>query len=323
MAFTINFGFYCVLFFVFIQGYYARGHGEHRQPHLSFHHVCAMKMDEGPCKAALEKFYFNIDTGYCESFVYGGCQGNENNFDTLEECEEMCMMTEEKNPCHLPDNPGPCRGLVPRYFFDRRSQKCTRFFYGGCYGNANNFRTLKECQAKCQQPVVVAPNREDPKPTKHVQQPPAPSNVVTEPPLDVRAHAPAGDLEEAAVDEAKEADSSDSVAAQGPNLDQVELVTAAPETPTHSQQQVLLDSEEIPPSCLSPVDRGTCEGSERRYVYNPKKKRCQLFRYSGCGGNKNNFIHKRHCMKMCMKGHGHVKLIRIKKKNSHLLNPAD
>lgn len=62
-------------------------------------------------------------------------------------------------------------------------------------------------------------------------------------------------------------------------------------------------SEFNPPEvCMSPVDRGDCDGSERRYVYNPKTQRCQAFRYSGCGGNKNNFAHKKHCIKMCMKG---------------------
>ncbi|KAL2081279.1 hypothetical protein ACEWY4_023132 [Coilia grayii] len=272
-----------------------------------------MKMDEGPCKALRERYYFNIDTGYCESFEYGGCQGNDNNFETLEECEEMCMMTEEKNPCHLPDNPGPCRGLVPRYFFDRRSQLCKRFFYGGCYGNANNFRTLKECQAKCQQPAIP-PKKDDPKEF------PAPSNVVTEPPV-VAGRAPSAKLE--AVDEVKETHVNDTVT-QGRKLEQVDVVTAAPETLTRSQQQALDTADpQIPPYCLSPIDRGTCDGSERRYGYNPKKKRCQLFRYSGCGGNKNSFIHKRHCMKTCMKGHSNVRFIRIKKKNSHLLNPAD
>lgn len=59
---------------------------------------------------------------------------------------------DDKNPCHLPEAPGPCRGLVTRYFFDSRSQQCRNFYYGGCFGNANNFRSMAECQAKCQNP---------------------------------------------------------------------------------------------------------------------------------------------------------------------------
>ncbi len=39
-----------------------------------------------------DRFYFDIDTGRCEHFEYGGCQGNANNFETLQECEEMCLV---------------------------------------------------------------------------------------------------------------------------------------------------------------------------------------------------------------------------------------
>jgi len=61
-----------------------------------------------------------------------------------------CCFLEDKSPCHLEDEPGPCRGLVPRFFFDFKSQECKRFFYGGCFGNANNFKTIKECHERCQ-----------------------------------------------------------------------------------------------------------------------------------------------------------------------------
>lgn len=59
---------------------------------------------------------------------------------------------DDKDPCHLEEAAGPCRGLVSRYFFDSRSQQCRHFYYGGCFGNANNFRSMAECQAKCPNP---------------------------------------------------------------------------------------------------------------------------------------------------------------------------
>lgn len=59
---------------------------------------------------------------------------------------------DNKNPCHLSEAPGPCRGLLSRYYYDSKSQQCKHFFYGGCFGNANNFRSMAECHAKCQSP---------------------------------------------------------------------------------------------------------------------------------------------------------------------------
>lgn len=58
---------------------------------LIFNELCAFKDEQGPCKAVKDRFFFNVDHGRCELFEYGGCGGNANNFETLEECEETCV----------------------------------------------------------------------------------------------------------------------------------------------------------------------------------------------------------------------------------------
>ena len=54
------------------------------------HSFCAMRVDDGPCKAMIKRFFFNIHTQQCEEFIYGGCKGNQNRFETLEECKQKC-----------------------------------------------------------------------------------------------------------------------------------------------------------------------------------------------------------------------------------------
>ena len=47
-----------------------------------------------------------------------------------------------------------CRGKSPKYYFDKMSQTCQLFFYGGCGGNENRFDSLDKCNHQC--PVDLA-----------------------------------------------------------------------------------------------------------------------------------------------------------------------
>lgn len=51
---------------------------------------CTKELVVGPCRARLLRFYYNLRTQRCESFTYGGCLGNENNFETLKSCRYHC-----------------------------------------------------------------------------------------------------------------------------------------------------------------------------------------------------------------------------------------
>ena len=55
----------------------------------------------GPCKAFMPRWWYNAKTGKCEKFIYGGCQGNANNFKTEEECMETCPVKCPPLPCDV------------------------------------------------------------------------------------------------------------------------------------------------------------------------------------------------------------------------------
>lgn len=52
--------------------------------------ICSLPPETGPCRAYFRRYFHNATSGQCEKFVYGGCQGNSNNFKTLEDCEDSC-----------------------------------------------------------------------------------------------------------------------------------------------------------------------------------------------------------------------------------------
>jgi hypothetical protein len=111
---------------------------------------CEEEKVVGPCKAAFRRFFFNKATGKCETFTYGGCSGNSNNFHTKEDCQAVCPeVSAASSPCEQEKVTGPCRGFFPRFYFNKETGKCENFVYGGCQGNSNNFETEEECQAVC------------------------------------------------------------------------------------------------------------------------------------------------------------------------------
>lgn len=222
------------------------------------HAFCAFKADDGPCKAMLKRFFFNVHTQQCEEFIYGGCEGNQNRFESLEECKEKCirdfpktvkekptLQKEKPDFCFLEEDAGICRGYITRYFYSNQSRQCEHFKYGGCLGNLNNFESLEECQNTCEDTL----------------------NGFQE--VDHRTQ-----------------------------LDPVNNDSLTPQ-PT----KVPSFLEFYGPSwCLTPADRGLCHANETRFYYNGIIGKCRPFKYSGCGGNENNFTSKKACLRACQKG---------------------
>ncbi|XP_067891970.1 collagen alpha-3(VI) chain-like [Heterodontus francisci] len=127
---------------------------------------CMLDFDAGSqCSEYSAKWFFDSKNNICTQFWYGGCDGNGNRFDTEAECITECTKTtlEEsrsepkhegitlsvKDICQLQRDEGNCRNFSLKWYYDVKTKLCTRFWYGGCNGNANRFNTQDECSKTC------------------------------------------------------------------------------------------------------------------------------------------------------------------------------
>ncbi|XP_033486867.1 amyloid beta precursor like protein 2 isoform X3 [Epinephelus lanceolatus] len=52
--------------------------------------VCTLEAETGPCRASMPRWHFDMSQRKCVRFIYGGCAGNRNNFDSEEYCMAVC-----------------------------------------------------------------------------------------------------------------------------------------------------------------------------------------------------------------------------------------
>jgi len=119
-----------------------------------------MKKEAGPCSESHLRFYWSDADHECRPFTYGGCEGNDNNFISQEDCYETCggelyaaPKLHSPTDCSLSAEAGPCEAADPRWYFDSAVGDCLAFYYGGCAGNGNNFLGYEDCVTFCRRDI--------------------------------------------------------------------------------------------------------------------------------------------------------------------------
>ncbi|KRZ12822.1 Papilin [Trichinella zimbabwensis] len=127
--------------------------------------ACNHPPDRGDCSGHFVRFFYDHNAESCKQFIYGGCTGNGNNFATQFDCEQKCMRNKISKQtklllpgdelCNLQKARGHCNSYELRYYFNRDAGRCEFFFYSGCGGNKNNFKTLAQCELFCSKKSAV------------------------------------------------------------------------------------------------------------------------------------------------------------------------
>ncbi|XP_076360449.1 actinia tenebrosa protease inhibitors-like [Tachypleus tridentatus] len=243
---------------------------------------CHLEPVTGPCKAYIPRFYFDKETGTCEQFIYGGCEGNANNFETKDECHAICKAgvktLKQSNDCHLEPVTGPCKAYIPRFYFDKETGTCEQFIYGGCEGNANNFETKDECHAICKASVKTLGQSND----CHLEPETGPC----------KAYIPRFYFDkETGTCEQFIYGGCDGNANNFKSTDECHAICKG--------SRKILDGANDKSHCYLPPETGLCHGYFPSFFYDPVSKTCESFIYGGCGGNENRFLSKEKCLESC------------------------
>ncbi|XP_035703436.1 papilin isoform X2 [Folsomia candida] len=119
-------------------------------PFIEQEEICSLPMEIGPCRASMPAFFYDARTRKCSAFIYGGCSGNANRFETEEMCERQCGQFRGEDVCRITQaDPGPCRARIQKWYFNPNERSCQQFNYGGCAGNGNRFSSREECESVC------------------------------------------------------------------------------------------------------------------------------------------------------------------------------
>ncbi|XP_072303399.1 tissue factor pathway inhibitor 2 [Eucyclogobius newberryi] len=171
--------------------------------------------------------------------------------------------------CLQPADEGPCRGDILRFYYNTLTQRCERFYYGGCQGNANNFLTYQKCHKTCFRIPKVPWTCRWP-----MDQGPCRA-------LFPRFFFNMGSLQ----CEPFYYGGCHGNANRFPDLASCTHLCSPP--------------KDVPVLCRDPLDKGTCSASIPRFYYNAASRMCEQFLYSGCGGSSNNFVSRQSCMDEC------------------------
>ncbi|KAM4632150.1 WAP, Kazal, immunoglobulin, Kunitz and NTR domain-containing protein 1 [Discoglossus pictus] len=113
---------------------------------------CLKLPDRRECQGPrVTRWFYDTQSGDCQTFLHKGCPGRANAFLTYEECRASCQ-ARPPDPCSLPPVRGPCKTPEWRWAYSTLMRQCFSFIYGGCQGNINNFESRLACEQRCPLP---------------------------------------------------------------------------------------------------------------------------------------------------------------------------
>eukprot|EP01083_Nonionella_stella_P278935 948677_1 len=237
--------------------------------------ACNLPKKVGPCKAAFPRYYYNNKTETCDAFTYGGCQGNDNNFETKEICLEFAGKCRANTDAKTTEAP-TCGNVEQCNLFTDGCTTCV------CSSNGELMCDDVECTT---------------------------SNTALE---CIGCNDGFYPLDGQCVERTECGGFTNCVnyfdgcnwCSCGGLLSTCTLkyceVDQDAECTECEEGYVLMDGQCMDTVCELGPETGPCDAVFSRYYYSSDMGECVLFSYGGCEGNDNNFETEMECMERCV-----------------------
>ncbi|XP_050665928.1 papilin-like [Leptidea sinapis] len=244
--------------------------------------ACKLPSSKGSCTGYNVKWYYDSNQERCAKFIYGGCLGNDNRFDSEELCQASCRPEKTEEQCKQPIEQGSCAGSYLRWGFNPETRKCSQFIWGGCEGNANRFNSEAACMMQCNAPGV-----------------PQVPDVCTLP-----AHPGDCDRYETRWFFDTKLTRCRQFYYGGCGGNENNFATEA-ECENRCSEEAAVTTTVQPTNrywndyCVPEADPGPCTQFEEMWAFSVTSGTCKRFRFGGCGGNNNRFPDLKTCLSIC------------------------
>ncbi|CDW58038.1 kunitz:Bovine pancreatic trypsin [Trichuris trichiura] len=264
--------------------------------------VCSQNKLVGTCTSAVTRFWYNAATRDCESFIYTGCNGNDNNFDNYIKCITFCRDFVRKPSCPQGEADKDSGGkyytcsVTGGYNQCRPNFEC--LFDGAIYGCCP--KKAYTCS------LNRAPGTACGAPTSRWYFDPTDKICKTFTYLGCDGNSNNFDTNERCE---RYCDVGGCPYGGKPHPDARQRVCDVSGICPVGYECVTVAISNAPvryccPTrasiCSQPPNRGTqCGAPMERFYFNPLLKQCTRFTYYGCSGNDNNFLSLSACMNFC------------------------
>lgn len=213
----------------------------------------------------------------CVRFYYGGCDGNQNRFESRETCEIQCKLSKEEKEallklpkkCIMPMEYGnSCETVTPKWYFDTGSKRCYPFEYSGCGSDeSNRFETQDECEQTCTNSTTTTSSTSPSMMTTQEQQ------------------------------EQEQIEGGQTTTTMTVDEEEEETTVQTTMTQSSSERTLIVNYD----FCDQPMMSGNCSQKTLKWFYDKNSKYCRQFEFTGCNGNENKFETRQQCIEICEK----------------------